>query len=404
MKSPWILARRHLRAHWLRTGLTVTSLVFSLFLFCFLVSIVTTMQDQVKQSSTNRLFVQSAVSLFQDIPLDYQPKIENIPGAEKVCKFQWFGSYYQDRKNFLAQFGVDHDRFLDMYTREMQILGPDGKPSEEARAAAQAALNADRRGCIIGEGLVRDEKFGWKVGQTVQVQTPFVTMSDGSAWEFNVVAVYHPLKKNFDDRQVFFRYDYLDEMRKAGRCVGTEGVGVYVVNVQDGHDSGQVIADIDGMFHNGPQRTNTMTEAAFQQLFVSMMGNVPFFLGTIGGAVVFAVVFSVINTMLMASRQRTHEVGILKALGYSNAAVGGLIMVESMFLSLLGGGLGVLLAVVMAEPLRMGMGAYFPQYSVHPETALLGLLITVGIGVLAGIVPALSSSRIRPVDALRSEG
>jgi putative ABC transport system permease protein len=404
MKAPWIIARRHLRSHWLRTGLTVTSLVFSLFLFCFLVSIVTTMQDQVKQSATNRLFVQSAVSLFQDIPLDYQSKIENVPGAETVCKFQWFGSYYQDRKNFLAQFGVDHERFLGMYTREMQILDADGHPSDEARAAAQKAMDADRRACIIGEGLVRDPKFGWQVGQTVQVQTPFFTMTDGSAWEFNVVAVYHPLKANFDDRQVFFRYDYLDEMRKAGRCVGSEGVGVYVVNVQDGHDSGQVIADIDGMFHNGPQRTNTMTEAAFQQLFVSMMGNVPLFLGSIGGAVVFAVVFSVINTMLMSSRQRTHEMGILKALGYTDSAVGWLIMVESLVLSLLGGGLGVLLAVALAEPLRKGMGQFFPQYRVHPETAWLGLAITVGIGILAGIVPALTARRLRPVEALRSEG
>jgi len=404
MRAPWILVRRHLRTHWLRTGLTVTSLVFSLFLFCFLVSIVTTMQDQVKQSATNRLFVQSAVSLFQDIPLDYQPKIENVAGAEKVSKFQWFGSYYHDRKNFLAQFGVDHERFLDMYTREMQILDADGQPSEEARAAAQKALEADRRACIIGEGLVRDPKFGWKVGQTIQVQTPFFTMTDGSAWEFNVVAVYHPLKANFDDRQVFFRYDYLDEMRKAGRCVGSDGVGVFVVNVQDGHDSGQVIADIDGMFHNGPQRTNTMTEAAFQQLFVSMMGNVPLFLGSIGGAVVFAVVFSVINTMLMSSRQRTHEVGILKALGYTDGAVGWLIMVESLTLSLIGGGLGVFLAVTLAELLRMGMGQYFPQYRVHPETAWLGLAITVGIGILAGIVPALNAGRLRPVEALRSEG
>jgi putative ABC transport system permease protein len=251
---------------------------------------------------------------------------------------------------------------------------------------------------------VRDPKFGWKVGQTIQVQTPFFTMTDGSAWEINVVAVYHPLKANFDDRQVFFRYDYLDEMRKAGRCVGSDGVGVFVVNVQDGHDSGQVIADIDGMFHNGPQRTNTMTEAAFQQLFVSMMGNVPLFLGSIGGAVVFAVVFSVINTMLMSSRQRTHEVGILKALGYTDGAVGWLIMVESLTLSLIGGGLGVFLAVMLAEPLRMGMGQYFPQYRVHPETAWLGLAITVGIGILAGIVPALNAGRLRPVEALRSEG
>ncbi len=402
MKAPWILVGRNLRAHWLRTGLTVASLVFTLFLFCFLVSIVTTLEDVVRQSATNRLFVQSAVSLFQDIPLDYQSKIQNVPGAQQVTKFQWFGSYYQNRDNFLAQFGVDHEVLLDMYRREMDILGPDGRASEEARVAAHAALAADRRACIIGEGLARD--FGFKVGDTIPLDSTFFRMTDGSSWDFNVVALYHPLKANFDDRQIFFRFDYLDEMRRAGRCLGSEGVGVYVVNVEDGHDSAQVIADIDGLFANGPQRTMTMTEAAFQALFVSMMGNVPFFLGSIGGAVVFAVIFSVVNTMLMSARQRTHEVGILKALGYTDRAVGGLLLVESLVLSLLGGGLGVLVAVTSAEPLRVLMGKFFPAYAVRPETAWWGLLITLGIGIVAGVGPALAAARLRPVQALRSEG
>ncbi len=404
MKAPWILVGRHLRAHWLRTGLTVTSLVFTLFLFCFLVSIVTTLQDVVKQSATNRLFVQSAVSLFQDIPLDYQSKIDQVPGTDRVTKFQWFAAYYQERDNFLAQFGIDHDLFLDMYRREMDVLGPDGTASEAAREAAQAALAADRRACIIGEGLVRDSKFRWKVGDTVPIQSTYFSKTDGSAWEFNVVAVYHPLKANFDDRQVFFRYDYLDEMRKAGLCVGSEGVGVYVVNVEDGHDSGQVIADIDGLFTNGPQRTMTMTEAAFQAMFVSMMGNVPFFLGSIGGAVVFAVVFSVVNTMLMSARQRTHELGILKALGYTDGAVGGLLLAESLVLSLLGGGLGVGLSLGLAEPMRVAMGKFFPAYAVRSETAWWGLVITVGVGLVAGLGPALAAARLRPVQALRSDG
>ncbi len=402
MSTPWMLVGRHLRAHWLRTGLTLASLVFTLFLFCFLVSLVTTLEDVVRQSATNRLFTQSAVSLFQDIPLEYQPKIEGVPGTAKVTKFQWVGGYYQDRKNFLAQFGIDHEVLLDMYRREMDVLGPDGKASEEARAAAQAALEADRRACIVGEGLVRD--FGWKVGDTVPLGSTFFPMADGSAWEFNVVAIYHPLKANFDDRQIFFRYDYLHEMIRAGRCLGAEGVGVYVVNVDDGHDSGQVIADIDGLFANGPQRTMTMTEAAFQALFVSMMGNVPFFLGAIGGAVVFAVVFSVVNTMLMSARQRTHEVGILKALGYTDGAVGALLLVESLTLSLVGGGLGVFLSLALAEPMRVALGMYFPQYAVRPETAWWGLLIALGIGIVAGLGPAVAAARLRPVAALRSEG
>ena len=85
-------------------------------------------------------------------------------------------------------------------------------------------MNADRRACIIGEGLVRDRRLAGRSGRPCRCRRPF-TMSDGSAWEFNVVAVYHPLRKNFDDRQVFFRYVTSTRCASPGRCVGTEGVG-----------------------------------------------------------------------------------------------------------------------------------------------------------------------------------
>ena len=115
-------------------------------------------------------------------------------------------------------------------------------------------------------------------------------------------------------------------------------------------------------------------------------------------------VFSVVNTMLMSARQRTHELGILKALGYTDGAVGGLLLVESLVLSLLGGGLGVALSLALAEPMRVAMGMYFPAYSVRPETAWWGLAITMGVGLVAGLGPALAAARLRPVQALRSEG
>jgi putative ABC transport system permease protein len=177
-----------------------------------------------------------------------------------------------------------------------------------------------------------------------------------------------------------------------------------MINVEDGYDTGQVIANIDALFANGPQVTMTSTEAAFQATFVAMMGNVPLFVGTIGGAVAFAVFFSVINTMLMSARQRTHETGILKALGFRDGALARLMLGESLLLSLTGGGLGVVLALTMQEPLRQAMGPWLAQYSVAAETAWTGLGISLAIGLIAGVIPAVLASRLRPSDALRSEG
>ena len=402
MTTPWRLVARHLRTHWVRSGLTVTALALALFLFCTVRSVVTTLDSAISSAANNRLFVQSAVSLYVDMPIDYRDKIAAVDGVESVTYFQWFGGYYEDEKNFFAQFAIDHDVFFDMYRKDIRIIeGPGGVIGEGAWDAALDAMNADRRACLVGAGLVRE--FGWTVGQTIPIIPRIFVKEDGSAWDMVVAGVYEPVKSNVDDRTIFFRWDYFFEtMTSQGS--GLDGTGAYAVNMSPGADPASVIAQIDALFVNGPQRTKTTTEAAFQATFVSMMGNVPDFMAMIGGAIVFAVLFSVVNTMLMASRQRQHEAGILKALGFRDGALTRLVLVESLTLSLLGGGLGLLMAKASEQGLRHTMGTMLPGYAVEPRTLALGVGLSVAVGIVAAVAPAISLSRLRPVDALRSEG
>ncbi|MHC4844554.1 MAG: ABC transporter permease [Planctomycetota bacterium] len=403
MSTPWILVRRNMRAHWLRSGLTVLSLTVAMFLLCFLISLVTSLDAAVTGAATNRIITQSAVSLFIELPGNYQQKIAAVPGVQDVTKFQWFGAYYQNRENFTTEFGIDHDVFFDMYDGDIEITaGPDGITGAEARQAVIEAVAADRRAAVMGEALM--EQHGWSIGETIPLIGTVFPHPGGGAWEFNIVGTYLPRKTSMDDRTVFFRYDYLDETLDAGDPIWESTVGVYSVNVADGYDPAQVIAGIDGLFENGPQVTMTSTEAAFQAGFVSMMGNLPFFVATIGGAVVFAVIFSVINTMLLSARQRTRETGILKALGYRDAAVSRLMLGESLLISLIGGGFGVLLAWGSAEGMRKAFSGMLPTYSVTPSTVAFGLVVAAVVGLVAGIAPAVMASRLHPTAALRSEG
>jgi len=207
-----------------------------------------------------------------------------------------------------------------------------------------------------------------------------------------------------DGRTIWYRHDYLLEMLDSGQATGPDGIGAFAIQLETGADAATVIAALDGQFENGPQRTRTSTEAAFQASFVSMMGNVPKFVSIIGGAIVVAVFFAVINAMLLAGRQRVGETGILKALGFSDGAIGRSMMGEAALLT----GLGVLLGVLMTKGseagFRAGLGTFLPNYSVTNATLVMGVVALGLVGLISGLVPALLLARLRANDALRHEG
>lgn len=121
---PWHLIVLNLLSRPLRTVLTVLSLVAAIFLICFLSTVVGALQAGVEASAQDRLIVQSAVSLFVNLPEAYQSKIEEVPGVESAMKMQWFGGIYQKPENFFAQFGIDHERFFATYPEVKLVEGP----------------------------------------------------------------------------------------------------------------------------------------------------------------------------------------------------------------------------------------------------------------------------------------
>ncbi len=398
--TPWFLVRKHLRVHWVRTTLTVTIVSVALLLFCILTTFVTSLTAAVDQAASNRIVVQSAVSLFVELPLDYHGKIANVPGVESVCKLQWFGGYYQDEKNSFAQFAIDDEVFLQQYENDLEIIdAPPGDGSLLDRV--RTAMRADRRAAIVGEGLA--DKHGWKIGDPVPLTGKIFPKSDGSAWDFTVVGIYIPKRMNVDDQTMYFRFDYLEETLTQEQDQPI-GCGTFFVHVAPGHAIDEVIANIDALFVNGPQKTLTSTEAAFSAGFVSMFGNLPLFFGTIGGAIVFAVLFSVVNTMLLAARQRIREAGVMKALGFTNRTVATLMLVESVSICVIGGLVGTGLAWVLSEGIRGVVSVMFPTFAVAPQTMLISLGMSLTIGLLAGLAPTVMLARLKPVEALRSEG
>ncbi len=383
------LALKNQLRHPLRSIFTLGSVALAMFLLCILRSLVTTLESAVNESATDRIIVQSAVSLFVSLPESYSSKIEAVEGVDQVCWWNWFGGKYPGEEAPLNQFGVRMSTFLQIYD-EVEII--DGSREE---------FETKRTACIIGKDLA--ERYGYKVGDRVPIESELFVRTDGTAWEFDVAAIYESDSSNVDNMTMFFNYTYLDEVREAGEIVGPQGVSIFNVSVKDGYDPIDVMGRIDALYENGPQRVQSTSEATFQAQFMSMVGNIPFLVNSIGLGVLAAVILATLNTMLMVAREQTHDVGILRALGFTEGAVSRLMLTQSMLLTLVGGLAGVGLALAAAPGIARALGTIFPGYQVGGETVRIALALTVGLGLVAGIIPGLLTRSLSVVDALRAK-
>jgi putative ABC transport system permease protein len=196
---------------------------------------------------------------------------------------------------------------------------------------------------------------------------------------------------------MLFHWKYLSE-----RGMGGQGqVGFYVLELSDPSQAGEVTRGVDALFANSSAATHTETERAFQAGFVSMYGNVPFLIGVIGIAVVFAILLVAANTMMMAARERTAEFGVMKTLGFSDGTLFRLVLAEAGIITLGGGALGALMAKYMIEHFKFNAGGFLPPMSVSWASVALGIAVAVLMGATSGLIPALQASRLKIVDALR---
>jgi len=367
----------------LRTGLTILSIMVAFILFGYLTAIRQAFDAGVEVAGADRLIVRHKVSLIQLLPQSYESKIERIDGVDNATHSTWFGGIYQEPRNFFAQMPIVPEELFDMY--------PEFVISDEHKAAWLET----RSGALVGRGLV--ERFGWKLGDRIPINATIWTKKDGGrTWEFDLVAIYDGAEKGTDTSQFFFRYDFFDETRAMGEGL----VGWYTVRVTDPDRAAEVAAAIDAEFANSATETKTEPEGAFIQGFANQIGNIGFIIMSIMSAVFFIILLVTGNTMAYTVRERTNELAVLKAIGFTDQGVLGLVLGESLALTLVGGLIGLGLAwllVSMGDP----TSGSFPVFYFPTGDILIGLLLIVVMAFVAGIIPALQAQRLQIADALR---
>ena len=160
---------------------------------------------------------------------------------------------------------------------------------------------------------------------------------------------------------------------------------------------------MDSLFRNTSTPTKTESEKAFVLGFINMLGNVKVFIMSICVAVIFAILLVAANSMAMSIRERTREIGILKALGFRRPQILGLLMGESIFIGVFGSMIGVIITKLIFMNLDMAQrsGGFIGKVRVPIEIILICAAVGLIIGVLASGLPALQASRKSVLDALR---
>ncbi len=375
----------NLKRRKLRTGLTLLSVLVAFLLFGFLSAIKQALVGGVTLAGASRLVVRHKISLIQLLPVSYKERMERIPGVALATHQTWFGGIFQrEPKSFFMQNPVVPEEFLDMHPEF--ILPPDQR---------QAWLQT-RTGAMVGRKTA--ERFHWKIGDKVPIYTPIWRRADGSqAWEFDIVGIYDGKEKTTDTMSLFFRYDYFDEARLGGKGL----VGWYTLRVKDPSQAAEIAKKVDKEFENSDEETKTEPEAAFIQGWAKQIGNIALITASILGAVFFTILLVTGNTMSQAVRDRTGELGVLKAIGFTNLQVLVLVMAESCLMAVLGGVLGLGLACMIVPVLAKPLSAMLPMFFLPGRDLVLGGGMCLALGLATGIFPALAAMRLRVADALR---
>jgi putative ABC transport system permease protein len=373
------LVRANLFRKKIRFILTIGSFAVALFLFGILAVVRVAFSGGVDIAGADRLVVINRTSIIQPLPFAYADKIKRIPGVKELTFANWFGGVYQDERNFFPQFAIDVDNQRKVYP-EFSI------PEEQW----QNFVN-DRQGAIAGAATAK--RFGWKVGDRIPIKGTFL----GGVWEFNLDGIYHGTRQADDETQFWFQWKRYDEQVPA-QYKGH--VGWYTVKVEHPDDSLRISKAIDGEFANSPFETHTDTEKAFAAGWVKQFGNIQFLIMAIGGVVFFTLLLVTGNTMAIAVRERTGELAVLKAVGYSDRFVLLFVLGESLLIALFGGALGLGLAKLFTlggDPTR----GLLPFFFLPGNAILAGLGVTLAVGAASGLIPAIGAMRLRVVDALR---
>lgn len=174
-----------------------------------------------------------------------------------------------------------------------------------------------------------------------------------------------------------------------------------LTEAKDSSTADQAIKDVRGVLtqaHGGNEDFTVLRQAQLLKLVNHTVGNATNFLTAIAAISLLVAGIGIMNIMLASVAERTREIGIRKALGATNRQILNQFFAEGLVLSVGGGIIGVIVALIATQILKIYTSL---QPATNVYVILLALAVSVIIGIIFSIIPALKAARKEPIDALR---
>lgn len=371
------LVFKHIIRHQASSLLTLGGIASAMLLFCAVQAMRSGVAEATQASADDTMLVVYRENRFcpftSELPEDYGRAIAAIPGVEQVSPMRVVVNNCRASLDVVTYRGI-----TETALRGSGISLLDGSMDEWTRrndAAVVGERLADRRGLKVGDRLSA-------AGVTVTI-AGILTSQDPQ-----------------DQNMAYVHLDFLQ--RAAGNKQGI--VTQFNVRVTEPSQLDTVASAIDELFGNAQSPTWTSSEKEFVSRAIVDIIRLTSFAGWLGFGSLVAVFALVVNTISLSVRDRIRDHAVMQTIGYSEFLIARLVVTESLLLSLMGGLLGISLAVLASWIGSFTISVEGVSILVRTDaaTVLLGIAICAGIGVAGGILPALRAARMSTAEAFRA--
>lgn len=367
----------------IHTVLTTLAIAVAFLLFGVLHGVIAGFDSALDKMSDTRLRVINRANFLEPLPLAHAARIARVPGITRVAPAAIFPSYYQQPRQNVSAAAVDVDAFLEVFP-EIRV------PREQ-----REALLRTRTGATVGGELAK--RYGWKIGDRIPLTSYFWLTEDGDrVWELDIVGIHNagPEDEEIFGTEVYFNYSYLDEARATDKGTAHQ----FIVSIDDPAHGPEIAQAIDLEFANSSYETTTLSDRQWVTSRISQVGNVRLFVYSILLAVLFTLLFLTGTAMAQTIRERIPELGVLKAVGFSDVAVFAMVLSESLVRCLVGALIGLGIAILVFPSVFRALGS--PAPPVPLGVVALGLGIAALLSLAVALWPALRAQRLTIAEAI----